>query len=266
MLLNDLLIESLLAQRVVTVEVLESIDSTNDYLKSVDMSGQKSMVCLAETQTKGHGQYGRQWYSPAQKNIYMSIRTVVQKPLVALTGLSLMVGISICQAIEVLYPSLKKDITLKWPNDIYLQGKKLGGVLIEVVQSDDKETDVIIGIGFNVLMESDDGSSDQAWVSLKQCIDEDLNRNVIAAQIINQTFSNINRFITNDFSGFHKDWNKKDFLSGKTIQVQSGHQTLKGLSMGVNDMGALILQDEAGQMQTIVSGKIEKIIDQTSQE
>ena len=111
----------------INIELFDCIDSTNTYLKNMEGMTTDYSLCLAEQQTAGYGQYQRQWSSPANKNIYLSLRTTIGLPITQLSGLSLVVGLSVCQALEFLWPILSSLLTIKWPNDIYCNGEKLGG-------------------------------------------------------------------------------------------------------------------------------------------
>ena len=108
------------------------------------------MVCFAEHQSAGKGRRGRQWVSPFGSNIYMSILWRFQQDGIACTaGLSLAVGVAVIRALKTYGFN---EVGLKWPNDIYCQGKKLGGILIEVSGEADGPCAVIIGLGLNLFL------------------------------------------------------------------------------------------------------------------
>ena len=114
-------IQQILAANQVDVIYFESIGSTNDYIKTLTYED-NSILCVADSQTQGRGQYDRVWYSPKFDNIYLSFRTQIKAPIQKLLGVSLMVGLTVCQ-ILALFPQITDKLSLRWPNDIYLNGK-----------------------------------------------------------------------------------------------------------------------------------------------
>lgn len=109
--------------------VFDEIDSTNEYLLTHHQRLENGTVCLAEKQTAGRGRRGRTWYSPESENLYFSILWHYPMEQAAdLPPLSLVVALIIAESLTA---QNVKDIQIKWPNDIYYQGKKMGGILLE---------------------------------------------------------------------------------------------------------------------------------------
>lgn len=145
-------ITTLLENDSIEIRVFDVIDSTNTYLKQHAFLPMTPVACIAETQTQGRGRFNRNWHSPKGENIYLSLSYYFNKSVQALSGLSLMVGLSVCKAIEAVC-ELPVPLMVKWPNDIMACQKKLGGILIEIYQTQATSCQVIIGIGLNVNME-----------------------------------------------------------------------------------------------------------------
>jgi len=134
-LLDKTLINSLLTantrQYLTELEIHDQIHSTNSHLVALSNAKPDStaVVCLAEQQTAGKGRRGRQWISPFGSNIYASIVWKFEQGPTYLSGLSLAIGVAVIKSLKT---HGIKDVGLKWPNDIYWQQRKLGGILVEV--------------------------------------------------------------------------------------------------------------------------------------
>ncbi len=218
------------------------IDSTNQFLLDLSDSGKAaySSVCVAERQTAGRGRRGRRWISPFAKNIYCSVLLRFNKPLVELEGLSLVVGLSILKALEEMSYS---NIQLKWPNDLLHENKKLAGILLEVRGDLTDFCDVVIGFGINVNMALEDAREiDQAWTDLSSISSSSLDRNFLVASILNNLAVDIDEFEHRGFVSFQARWNEKDAYLSKEVVIVAGKDRLEGISKGVSETGALILQ------------------------
>lgn len=215
----------------IPIEIFESLASTNDYLKE---SGNTPCVCLAEMQTAGRGRMERQWHSPFGQNIYLSMRFPLTKKAHELSGLSLVIGLAICKAIEEIC-SLQQAPHVKWPNDVLVDGKKIAGTLIEC-----NKDAIIIGIGMNVNM--DEAKINQPWTSLRKLTGAYHDRNVLCAELINHVTQYLQRFIESGLSDFEKEWNERDCLFEKNIQLICGNEKFSGAGAGINQNGHLVLK------------------------
>ena len=158
------------------LKILDSTTSTNDVAKQ-GLKKYKNEKCIlayfAEEQTSGRGRSNKKWHSPYGKNIYFSLGWRSKLKVSQLEGFSLSVGVIISESLKKL---ISKKLKIKWPNDLYIDQKKIGGILIETSSSNDL-LEVIIGIGINVFMSKNEGKNiDQEWSSLeisqeKNCYD-----------------------------------------------------------------------------------------------
>lgn len=234
------------------IEIFETLTSSNDYLKK-NKNPKKIKVCLSEQQTKGKGRMGRSWYSPFGQNIYLSIAFQFKKPMNEFSGLSLIVGLSILNALRDL--EMQDHVSLKWPNDVLWKDKKLAGTLVELTTDNNGVSQLIIGIGLNVnMMDSNQAEFIQAWTSLRQIINEPLNRNPISASLIENLVVYINRYAREGLMSFKEEWDKFDYLQGKEITLMQGKETFYGKVMGINDQGHLLLQLANNQIKAFSSG------------
>ncbi len=245
-------IESLLERPKIIVEIFENIPSTNDYLK--DKAPLKNIhFCLAEHQSKGRGRLGRTWASPFGRNIYCSFRFVFNKDIGEMGGLSLVVGILIAKALEDLNPTLKPR--LKWPNDIYVNNQKMGGILIDLMAEANGNCTAIIGIGLNVNMKDEDSKDiNQPWTSLEHALNEKLDRNSVVAQLMRSILSGIEVFHEKGIEPFLSKWQRYDLLQNQEASLTMGKQVISGIARGINSHGYLLLELPSGNIESFSYG------------
>jgi BirA family biotin operon repressor/biotin-[acetyl-CoA-carboxylase] ligase len=199
-------------------------------------------VCLAEYQSLGRGRLGRTWVSPMSSNIYCSMAWQFNKGASHLMGLSLVAGLAVIQALNQLGA---KNIGLKWPNDIFWQGKKLGGILVEINGDALGPCDVVIGIGLNVNMPRHI-KIDQAFSDLSHAMQRSISRNQLIAYIISALNDYLLRFAQSGFNDFLNEWLQYDILHNQSVKITQFDQVLDGLVTGI---------DEQGQLKVNIAGK-----------
>jgi BirA family biotin operon repressor/biotin-[acetyl-CoA-carboxylase] ligase len=225
------------------VDVFEKVSSTNDYLKGI-AHATSPHVCLAEHQLNGRGRLGRSWESPFGRNIYCSLSYVFQKDFSEMSGLSLAVGVLTAKAIENI--SSQFQPSLKWPNDIYIQGKKAGGILIDLQAEANGVCKAIIGIGLNVNMEGLSLKGIRGWTSLAEVSDQVLDRNDIVGKLLNSLIQGLETFLTEGLGPFLSDWKRLDYLNNKKISLSEGNVNYSGIVKGITPEGYLCLELPAG--------------------
>lgn len=234
------------------LEIFPILDSTNSYLLRQDIIAGR--ICLAETQTAGRGRRGRTWHSPFAQNIYLSLGWGFEGGVAALEGLSLTVGVALARALERLGIL---GATLKWPNDVFYQDKKLAGILIEMVGDPAGHCQVVIGIGLNVRMETDDTSVDadkvinQPWIDIyglaRQLGLKLLSRNELVAAIINELLPIMQAYTKDGFIAYKDAWESYNVHAGKLVNITGVQRSVSGVMLGVNVQGALRLQTPQGE-------------------
>jgi BirA family biotin operon repressor/biotin-[acetyl-CoA-carboxylase] ligase len=240
-----------------TLEIHDTLKSTNSYLVECSHNNAPSgFVCFAEHQTAGKGRRGRQWVSPYGSNIYVSILWRFQQGGIAGTaGLSLAMGIAVIRALK---QQNINDVGLKWPNDIYSQGKKLGGILIEVSGEADGPSAAVIGLGLNLFLpESQAQSITQAWTDLTKIIGENpLIRNKLAGTVLDHILSVTNEFETAGIQPYLDEWRSYDCLKGQLATLFIGQQQVEGIVEGIDDNGLLLIKRPDGSIQAFASGEV----------
>lgn len=235
------------------MEIELSIDSTHNRAMDRVREGVGSgYICLAEHQSAGRGRKGRAWVSPFGRNIYLSTVWEFNQGAAVLEGLSLAVGVAIARVINRLTD--EQAVQLKWPNDVYWQGKKLAGILLEMSGDVSSECQVIVGVGLNVSMPAAEAEAiDQQWVSLETIV-PNLSRNTLVAALLEELLPLLNNYHLQGFAAYKEEWEELDFFRDKEVEIIVGPHTMVGQAGGVSDSGALRLITTDGE-QLIYGGE-----------
>ncbi|MDN3652825.1 bifunctional biotin--[acetyl-CoA-carboxylase] ligase/biotin operon repressor BirA [Thalassotalea ponticola] len=236
------------------VDVHTLIDSTNSYLmRRLPNRVAHQQVCIAEYQSAGRGRRGKQWHSPFASHLYMSMYWQLEQGLATAMGISLVVGLAVS---DVLINQYQLPAQVKWPNDIYINGKKLAGILLELEGASAGAAHCVIGLGLNVNMPSLAASKiGQPWTDLNQHVGTPLDRNLLSAQLIYQLNIRLNQHRRNGLAPMLDDWRKRDYFYNRDVQINSANKTSKGVCRGINQNGALLLEID-GKVQSIYGGEI----------
>jgi len=238
-----------------SIELFQSLDSTNKYLQEqAEKSGCSGSVVLAERQTSGRGRRGKTWVSPFAANIYMSILWDFEQGAQALEGLSLAVGVAVRRAlIEVGL----EDVRLKWPNDIYIGNKKLGGILLEMIGDPAGHCSVVIGVGINVSMPASIAVNiDQPWTDCCSESDAPIARSRLAALLIDNIFDILNDFESLGFAGYRDEWQEADAFKGLQGTISTPRDSVSGTVIGVDNSGAVQLKLMSGEVKSFIGGEL----------
>ena len=230
------------SSKLLDVKVLQSTKSTNDEAKNIFPEITRNGLCycfIAEEQTSGRGTKGKKWLSPYGENIYLSLAWKESLPLHKTEGLSLAVAVAIT---KILNQTLDLEINIKWPNDLILEGKKLGGILIETSTAQNT-TDIVIGLGLNVLMKKRDiYKIDKEWTSILYHTNKILDRNKISGLLLNSLLDLTNKFKNYGFKHYKESFEELNFLKGKNCKVITETESnLMGKASGVTDKGELLI-------------------------
>ncbi|MDU0353077.1 bifunctional biotin--[acetyl-CoA-carboxylase] ligase/biotin operon repressor BirA [Paraglaciecola aquimarina] len=237
---------------IANVEVLNVIDSTNQYIKNKSGDLVNGHVCLAEAQTAGRGRHGREWVSPYGASLYLSMHWHFTGGYTVLAGLSLAIGVAVANTLKLCGID---DARLKWPNDIYAQGKKLAGVLIEVEGQIGSGCDCVIGIGLNVALPNNVKNIDQPWIDLMQISETPIDRNQLAGYLIDELHASLLLFEQDGLKPFVEQWKQLDVYANRAIRLIMGQKTIEGIGRGIDTNGALLLETQSG-LQSFHGGEI----------
>jgi len=224
------------------LDVFPDIGSTNHFLMS-EKTG-SGEVCLAERQSSGRGRRGRLWVSPFARNIYLSVSWSFNGGAQALEGLSLAIGVAVIKALEGLSVA---GLSLKWPNDIYYHGVKLGGVLLEMSGDVSGDCRVVTGIGLNVNMPVIAAEAiDQGWVDIYAVAGRPIERNEIVVALLSKLLPLLAGYSDAGFNDYRQQWLSYDAFKGRSVRLLSADNVVRGVAAGVDESGALLLQTEQG--------------------
>jgi BirA family biotin operon repressor/biotin-[acetyl-CoA-carboxylase] ligase len=228
-----------------TVEVLPQLDSTNTELMRRARAGLADPVLLvAEQQTAGRGRLGRAWQSSAGDSLTFSLGL----PLAPAdwSGLSLVVGVSVAE-------SLHPDIVLKWPNDLWLGDRKLGGILIETASFGEGAAGAryaVIGVGLNIAPRPAAGLSTQP-AALRELLPQ-ADAPAVLERVARRLVQDVQRFGADGFAGFQQRFEQRDALRGRVVRLSDG---TTGTAQGVDAGGSLLVHTAAGP-QAISSSEV----------
>ncbi|MBZ7128751.1 bifunctional biotin--[acetyl-CoA-carboxylase] ligase/biotin operon repressor BirA [Klebsiella grimontii] len=234
------------------VTVLPVIDSTNQYLLDRLSELQSGDACVAEYQQAGRGRRGRKWFSPFGSNLYLSMYWRLEQGPAAAIGLSLVIGIVIAEVLQ----SLGADkVRVKWPNDLYLQDRKLSGILVELTGKTGDAAQIVSGAGINLMMrrvESD--VVNQGWISLQEA-GISIDRNQLAACLIKELRAGFKLFENQGLAPYLGRWEKLDNFINRPVKLIIGDKEIFGISRGIDAQGALLLEQE-GVIKPWIGGEI----------
>lgn len=249
-LLDEALIQSQIQTG--TVAVLPVIDSTNQYLLERLDSLQPGDACIAEYQQAGRGRRGRQWFSPFGANLYLSMYWRLEQGPAAAVGLSLVIGIIMA---EVLRDLGAKDVRVKWPNDLYLNDRKLAGILVELTGKTGDAAQLVIGAGINLAMRNvTTDVINQGWINLQEA-GINIDRNALAITLIHKLRLALMTFEQEGLAPFLTRWENLDNYINRQVKLIIGEREIFGISRGINEQGALLLEQD-GIVKPWVGGEI----------
>jgi len=235
-----------------------SVDSTNSALQRLALAQQHAAVVLAEFQSAGRGRRGRQWHSPHGRNLYLSLGWKFEKSLAELGCLPLVLALCAAQALT---RAGLEGHRVKWPNDLLLDGLKLGGCLVEVKGNAKGPCNAVLGVGINIHMPESEVTNeiDQPWTDLHSQL-PDCSRNGLAALLLEELLKQMVVFAEQGFAPFRYLWKQMDSLNGQLVRVYSGSGSLQGTARGIDDHGALLL-DTGKEVLSLHVGEVSVKVD-----
>ncbi len=241
------------------IHQFDTLPSTNKTaFQLADSGAPHGDVVRSIKQTEGRGRLGKKWQSPAGKGLYFSL---IVRPYLSRNDypkLTMTTGVAIASALR---RHCGKEVALKWPNDIFLSGKKCGGILCEASLVDDcrKNWFAILGVGLNVLTASSDFPEDlqNSATSLFLETGTRFSMDDLLNLICTEVLAHIGILEQEGFAPLLQRWKQYDFLTGKSLQwlTHSG-EVVRGYSEGPDDSGRLLVRDKNGVLHHVLSGDI----------
>lgn len=236
-----------------SLQLVWSTGSTNSELLRCSAPGRGCQVLLAERQTGGRGRRGREWTSPLAAHVYLSVLRGFSGGLAQLGGLSLVAGVAVAEALHALGLS---RVQLKWPNDLVVEGHKLGGLLVEGGGEFAGPARAVIGIGLNVHMpDAFDARIDQPWTDLDRVAGRPMQRSVVVAAMLSHLLPALEAFESQGLAPFLPRYAALDSLAGRAVRVEQGGAWQEGQALGLADDGALRVRID-GREQLVHAGEV----------
>ncbi|TDT36929.1 BirA family biotin operon repressor/biotin-[acetyl-CoA-carboxylase] ligase [Halospina denitrificans] len=236
----------------VSLDLCTDVDSTNQSLLALSSLSRDYQVCVAEQQTQGRGRRGRAWDSPFARNLYLSLAYETEGAMQAIQGVTLVAGVAVAQALESLGI---RGVELKWPNDVWLNGRKLAGILTELQGTVQDRFRLVIGVGLNVYMAESEVAIDQPWTSLareKQVPSG--GRAQIAGALITHMVHWLEERGGVGSPVFQRAWDRYDALADQPVWVHG--KSLTGIAHGIDEAGHLRVRDDAGTEERLSAGEV----------
>lgn len=243
---------------------LETCSSTNTWAIDHAEQLQSGDVVFTRRQTTGRGQHNRVWYAPA--GVLTASFVLDRLPISQRTGFSLAAGLAVIYAIEDLLPDLQGELRLKWPNDIWLQDRKLAGILCEV--SSALSSRLIVGVGLNCRADFSQINFSQINIepeaighpmSLHQAcsnVPDEIAFLTMIRQYLLQAESVAGRQSPSGLGVLLPEIRRRDALLGKAIAVQNATEQLIGRAAGIDDQGRLLLERSERDIRRITAGHV----------
>lgn len=245
--------------RLEPLDVMTQVDSTNTWLFGQDRApAGRLAACLAEYQSGGRGRRGRVWLTPPGRGLCLSIALTYATQPRGLESMGLAAG---AVARNVLRAHTGLDISVKWPNDLIVADRKLGGILVELSAEGHGACFVVIGIGINVTAVPALGESRAATDALRPIdlgtalVDRPPPRNILAASLIDAFAAMLDDYPVTGFAAHRSVFDDADYLYGRPVTVESSTGPIDGRAVGIGDDGRLRV-DCNGQIHEIVAGDV----------
>lgn len=219
------------------LEVGWTVASTNSELLQRSVPERGVDVLLAERQTGGRGRRGRHWASPLAAHVYLSLSRAFPGGLSRMGGLSLAMGVAV---VEALHDLGFARAGLKWPNDVMVEGRKLGGLLVEGGGEFAGPARAVIGLGLNVHMPAAVAADiGQPWIDLETLSDAPVSRNTVVAGLLSRLLPALELFEQQGLAPFLPRYAAMDVLTGRLVRVEEAGVMHEGQACGLAEDGAL---------------------------
>ncbi|MHB9112034.1 MAG: biotin--[acetyl-CoA-carboxylase] ligase [Thermoleophilia bacterium] len=235
---------------------LEETGSTADEARRlIGDNATEGTVVIAEAQSSGRGRLGREWKTPPGQVIALSVVLYPSLSPTQVPLLSLATGIAVRNAVESVTGG-EASPAVKWPNDVYLNGKKLVGVLVEMAAELDQVKWAIASIGINVNNSFRDTQLADTATSLAVELGRKFSRRELVAAVLNELDSIYSRSRTPaGLDSIRRDFEKIDLLQGRRIEVVTPAGKVDGIAMGIDAEGRLLVRESGGGTRAFFSGE-----------
>ncbi len=234
-----------------------SIGSTNDKAKALAQVGtEEGTLVVADAQTSGRGRLARNWFSPAGLGLYVSIIFRPQVPAESASGILMAVTLAAAEAVES--ERIGGVVGIKWPNDLMMEGRKLGGILCEMgVQGGVLEW-CVAGLGLNVNHTPKDFPAEirEKAVSVRELCHRRLDRLAILLRLVERASANYDLFRREGTEALAPAWRRRSSILGREVRVETSGEVVVGTAVGIEPDGALRVRLESGSEEVLHVGDV----------
>jgi BirA family biotin operon repressor/biotin-[acetyl-CoA-carboxylase] ligase len=250
-------LEPAVAARLAKLDVFTELPSTNGHLLAAPPPVGGLHVCIAEYQTAGRGRRGRSWSVPLGGGICLSVGWQFAGMPAELAALTLAVGVVVRR---VLRHVAGLEIALKWPNDLVFDGRKLGGILLELAAEAHGNAHVVAGIGLNVALPAELLRSLSDWprgaIDLTTALGRDPPpRAALAGALVNELAALFADYPEQGFAAYRNEWRAADYLRGRSVRLDAA-AAVSGTAVGIDADGALLVETATGEQRRVVAGDV----------
>ncbi len=241
------------------VHKYSSLPSTNQKAFELALNGAAhGEVVLADSQSAGRGRLGKAWQSPAGKGLYFSLIIRPDLPLEDFPKITMTTGLAIAKTLERI---CHRDVYLKWPNDIFISGRKCCGILAEasLPPAESEARFAVVGVGMNIFTQEEDfpDALKKSATSLLIETGERFEMDELLSSLCNTIIDHVAVLEAEDFVEILRQWKTRDFLLGKWLEwVTNSGEIIEGRAEGPDDNGQLIVRDQKGVLHEVISGDI----------
>ncbi|TSI09058.1 biotin--[acetyl-CoA-carboxylase] ligase [Lysinibacillus sp. BW-2-10] len=240
------------------IHYLEECTSTQIIAHELAKDGaQDGTLVIAETQTNGKGRMARPWESTKGKGIWMTVIIRPNVPPSQAPQFTLVAAVAIVNAIKSLYKNFTP--TIKWPNDILINGRKCTGILTEMLAEMDRVEALLIGIGINANQQLEDFPESLQSIATSLSIEEQepINRAQLVATILSYLENYTNVYLSEGFLPIKALWEESSGTIGKRIKATTLREVIEGTAIGITESGVLEIQLDNGEIKGVYSADIE---------
>lgn len=236
------------------IYVLESVDSTNDYLKALGANGAKNGVCVfAREQTAGKGRLGRQWSSNKDLGVWMSVLMRPNITPAEVCAITPMAGYAVCKALREVCDI---NCNIKWPNDIVIGNKKICGILTEMSAETDKVNYVVTGIGINTDNEAFPPEIAEKATSILLETNKMFEKSLIAARVLDNLEDIIRKTEFEFTKDFLKAYKEMCISLNREVGFSRKGQLYKGTAIDISEKGGLIVKTLDDEIYEVTTGEV----------
>jgi BirA family biotin operon repressor/biotin-[acetyl-CoA-carboxylase] ligase len=238
------------------VHYFEELESTQQTAAELAARGAlNGEVVIAEQQTAGRGRMGRRWHSPPGVNFYGTFILRPEMPVAEAALLSLVAGVAVAETMEMVAPRI---VALKWPNDVWLGGRKAGGMIAEAVtDSRHRLVCVLLGIGLNLNLAPEDIPAElrNRATSVMAATGRPCDRVELAGELFSRLESRYMETLSGGFAAVRPVWERYSALTGRQVTVVDGPSRIAGTVRGIGPDGALLIEAE-GRVVRVLAGDV----------